>query len=524
MATAKPKPTPAARRKPAATKEVAVRKTSATSRVRSKTAVIAKEVLVKAREDLATFSERSLKVYGEYVVEQRAIPDFRDGLKPVHRYVLWAAYNMPNDRFVKSARIVGDTIGKYHPHGDASCYGALVGLTGTKDANNNWGTRNCCEPLIEGYGAFGDFIDSAAAYRYTEARLSEFSKNYLLDPDYLAVTDFIANYSETDKMPLVLPAKLPTLLLNGSFSVAFGVSADMPAFERAGVVKAVKLALAKNTTDIKTKYFVDAKELSKHLVPTYTYGGTYVGDRKQLYEFLNLGKGALTFMPSYEISGKNIVITSACPDLNSIGKIETLLEKIKSIQGITRVEQASDKRGIRYEAEVSRSTSGAAFDTVVEQIMKLITKTVKYEYGITERYLVKNDSGSNGSRAKFRRTNVPKLLQAWCAWRVELESKVIANKIAIAQNKLRRQELLLIAVNAIDIIVASLKVADSEAFLVKKLKITLDEANEILEFRVRQLKKLEAVRINKAISEIKAVIATLVKESKNPEARIVASL
>ena len=172
--------------------------------------------------------------YGAYVLEDRAIPDFRDGLKPVQRRILWSMANLGlvhNKGFSKSARTVGDVIGKYHPHGDSACYGALVSMT------------HFAEPFVDGQGNFGDLLYPPAAARYTEARLTRYSCENFFDRAYIPVIDDVATYDGANIEPVVLPSLLPNLLLNGVFGIGVAATCSISAFERDGVLTLTKRAL-----------------------------------------------------------------------------------------------------------------------------------------------------------------------------------------------------------------------------------------------------------------------------------------
>jgi DNA gyrase/topoisomerase IV subunit A len=253
-------------------------------------------------DTLLETTKRDLKIYGQDVVEQRAVPDYRDGLKPVHRFILWACYGLGlkyGTPFKKAARTVGETIGKFSPHGDQATYDAMVLMAGVRSEDGkSWTSKNSNVPLIEGYGNWGDNVDNAAAMRYTEARLSEFSTKYLLDPIYLAVSDYIPNFSGDDRVPLVLPARLPIMMLNGSTSIAFGVSAECPSFAPAGVVELVKRCLSGE--EITPKLCTQVLEFAP------TFGGKCVSDRKLILPFHKNGYGSLQFMPDMEYDEKQI--------------------------------------------------------------------------------------------------------------------------------------------------------------------------------------------------------------------------
>lgn len=461
-------------------------------------------------ESLLDVTKRSLEAYGKYVVEQRAVPDVRDGLKPVHRCILWAMYNLGlkhTASFKKAARTVGEVIGKYHPHGDSPSYDAMVNLAGTRDeAGKVWVTKNCAVPLIEGYGNWGDNIDSAASYRYTEARLSEFSCLYLLDPVYLAVTDYVPNFSEDDKVPVVLPAKLPVLLLNGSASIAFGVSAECPGFELKGVLHLVRLVL--QGTKITDSLCV------KHLKFNPTYGGECISSSGEMQAFYQNGIGTMKFVPSMILdkAKKTITLTSACPGLTSQNSWESLTERFDLSRLVQRVSDSTDKNGFKYEIVAAR---GADFEEFHKEVVDLVTRKWSYDIGVTYR---------EKDNVEFYRTTVPDIFHHWCEWRVELERKAIAHLLSLEDKKLARLKLMLLAVDSLTIIMESLRAKDSTAYLVKKLKITEENANAILELKVRQLKSLERPVLTKSIASVVAEIRSLKADLAKPESRILRDL
>lgn len=463
-----------------------------------------------ADSSLYGITATSLKSYGEEVVMQRAVPDFRDGLKPVHRCVLWALYGLglkDSGPFKKAARTVGEVIGKFHPHGDSSTYDAMVGMAGTKDDKGKvWVTKNVPVPLIEGFGNWGDNIDSAAAYRYTEARLSKFSCAMMLDPVYLAVSDYVANFSGDDRIPLVLPAKLPLLLLNGSVSIAFGIGAETPSFAPEGVLRLTLEALRGVT--ITPKMCVD------HLKFSFPYGGECVSDKKTQLEFFKSGKGSIAFRPTVEVeeSKRLISIVSACPGLVSKTSWNTLSKKLLGLREIQSVSDVTDKTGFRFEISYVR---GLKAEEVLPLVEKEITRTASYDIGVTVREL---------KGVAFSRTTVCKLINDWAKWRIDLEIKVIKHLIQLEEKKLAKLNLTLLAVLNLETVIASLKAADSVAFLVKKLKISEEEANEILDLRVRQLKSLEAKKLRAAIKEVELSIKHLSTHLKVPAGRVIADL
>lgn len=461
-------------------------------------------------DSLLAITQRNLKSYGEEVVEQRAVPDYRDGLKPVHRFILWACYGLglkSTGPFKKAARTVGDVIGRYSPHGDQATYQAMVGMAGVRSEDSKtWVTRNTSVPLIEGYGNWGDNLDNAAAMRYTEGRLSEFSDKYLLDPVYLAVSDYVLNFSQDEKVPLVLPAKLPVLLLNGSVSIAFGISAETPSFALPGVLSLVKARLSgveiTPTMCVKTLKFSPA------------YGGECVSDRAQVLQFFKDGAGSLDFLPAYIVDEKtrSVTLTSACPGLTSPASWKTLSDKLTSLPCVKSVSDSTDKSGFKFQVTAERSSE---FQTFVDIILKMVQRKQSYSIGVTLR---------EPSGVSFRRMTVPTLITEWCDWRVSLELRVIQHLLSLENTKLARHTLLLLAVDNLKVILDALRTDDSAAYISQNLKISIAEANTILDLKVRQLKSLEREKLKAQISECKAAIKLLTSDSKDPTKRILKEL
>ena len=404
-------------------------------------------------DTLLEITKRNLKAYGQEVVEQRAVPDYRDGLKPVHRFILWSCYNLGlkyGTPFKKAARTVGDVIGKYSPHGDQATYQAMVGLTGVKsDDGKEWVARNSCVPLVEGYGNWGDNLSGAAAMRYTEARLSEFSSTMLLDPIYLAVSDYVPNFSGDDRVPLVLPAKLPVLLLNGSVSIAFGVSAECPSFEPKGIVELVKRQLSGEE--------ITAKLCTQYLEFAPVFGGQCISDKKAIYAFHKHGAGTLQFSPliRYDEKKRTVTLVSSCPGLSSRTSWDTLAEKLSQTKEVKYVSDSSDRHGFKFEIVAERGVDFAEFSRIIEDA---VVRKYSYSIGVTKRE--KNE-------VTFERTTTMKIVKDWCAWRVALEVKVIKHLITLEEAKLKRLQLMLLAVDNLKIIMDALRKEDSAAYIAK---------------------------------------------------------
>lgn len=484
------------------------------------------------KRTMTRYSIMAMKEYGAEVVEQRAIPDFRDGLKPVHRCAIWAAYklglhNRPGG-FRKAARLVGDVIGKYHPHGDASCYSAIVGVTGTKRQGQvkGWYTRNCSTPLFEGLGNWGDFIDGPAAYRYTEVMLSKFSDLFLLDSDYLAVMDYVDNYDGTERIPVILPAKIPVVLLNGYSSIAVGVAASSPPFAFAGVLALTIKAL--KGEEIKVSH------ITSTLVPEYPYGGVCVSPRKELFDLIKYGKGSLFFAPSYEVNekAKTMTFTSVCPGLMSPGSIETFLNKLAALKEVGSVSDDSDKRGPRYVVQGKRGITAEGFNNMLDLCYNIAVRSDSYDIGMTIR---QPDGGAN-----FQASTIIEMLTLWATWRIEVELKAIARLISIQEQKLIKLNTIRTAVLNLDVVLAALKIKKDKdtikingvetevdaaaAHLMRKLKFGLSQANMILDMKVRQLRSVEITKLDEQIANETKELKQLQKDSKNPSDRAIRDL
>lgn len=464
---------------------------------------------------LNDFAAMALKIYGSYVVEERAVPEFRDGLKPVHRALLWAMNDLGlsyNSKFRKSAKVVGDTIGSYHPHGDSACYDAMVSLA------------NVSPKLVRGEGNWGSPVDGAAAYRYTEARLSVFSKLFLLDNDYLRVAPMQDNFDGTAKMPVHLPALLPVMLLMGNPTApAYGVRAGNPPFDIDGIVRLVRAGLKGKA--------LTPKNCAKYLEVKYPYGGIDLTSEEDFLQLITDGRGSMTFVPELEATwdhkhkdaAKKIIIKSYSPGFrgNSVAK---QLEKINALEQVQKAYDRSGKKdkygrsgpyGCLYVIEPKRGITEDQFYELYEKIEKILTTKEHFDLGCTVK---KKD------QVKFERPSVPQFINTWLKYRIKLELDMIDYLIGENQRKLEHQELLLFAVDNRDLILKvlpkALKSKTPDAVLAKAIKKPEEYAKRILDLQIRRLAALERSGIVAAIKELKATIKGLQKDRKNPNPRI----
>lgn len=462
---------------------------------------------VNENEHLEDFVERSMYEYGSHVVQSRAIPDYRDGLKPVHRAILWSMYKLGlhyNSPYKKAARTVGDVIGKYHPHGDKAAYDAMVTIA------------NTVPNLVDGFGNWGRHDSEAGAMRYTESRLSEFSDKFLLDPTYLSVVPMVQNFSNDELWPVFLPAKLPVVLLTGTVRApAFGVSIGMPAFKIEGVLKAVRMCLAGED------FSSGSKKLAKILQLNSRYGGEVVSSISEIAQVIKTGNGGIKVKceTRYDRNKRELYIESCSPAFGSENTIEKKLSKLRTLNGVKDVEDESSKGtgkyNIRYTVRFGK-TSDHLIEPLIQQIEKELTGTLQFNVGYTNR---KKDGS-----AEFEETSVVRLINRWCEYRVRLESAVIKKLIQDNLDKLKRQEMLEFAVNHLADIFAALKTKDPDAFLIKKWKKPAEFVKSVLDLQVRRLATLELKDIHAKQKEIKNVIKGLERDAKKPAERVLRSL
>lgn len=450
-------------------------------------------------------ARRFMYRYGVAVNEDRSLPDFRDGLKPVHRRVLWAAYgiNATSKRpVVKSARIVGECIGKYHPHGDSACYGALVTMVGLS------------QQLLEGEGNFGTLSEpKAAAMRYTNARMSRYADLVLFDPFYMSVTKMVPNYDAKDMEPLVIPSLLPNLLLNGTSGIGVGTTSEVPRFTLQSLVDLLKLVLAGQEPTPQLCY--------QTLKFTCEYGGSAVSNKDTMPEikrFFKTGIGTIVFKSHYKIQAdkKRFVFYEYAP----IGNLKKKLEAINNLDFVdsaTDESEPEDRFGLSA-VYFKKSVPVRDYEQHAKKVAdKFMQSKTQFRMNVTERFI--NAKGE--AEAKFRPTTVGQLILDWIEWRVRLEIEACDHHIGLAKKEIRKLELMLLAVKFRELIIKALgqKFNDQQLaeYLAKNMQITVEEAKFILDLRIRQLKALEAESLNTKKEEQEKYVAELESRKKSPK-------
>lgn len=451
--------------------------------------------------DLKQTMEDSYIQYAMSVIASRALPDVRDGLKPVQRRILHAMIelnNGPDKPHRKCARIVGDTMGKYHPHGDSSIYGALVNLA------QEWSTRY---PLVDGHGNFGSVDgDGAAAMRYTEARLSKISMEMLADINKNTV-DFAPNFDETEREPVVLPARFPNLLINGTTGIAVGMATNIPPHNLKEVIQAVVKLIDDKIAGEETR-IEDLLEIIKG--PDFPTGAMILG-RRGIEEAYRTGRGKISVRAITSIepmqNGKNRILVTELPYLvNKARLIEKIAELVrdKKIDGITDLRDESDRQGMRINIELRRDANP---NIVLNQLYK--HTQMQDTFGVIMLALVNNEP---------KVLTLPEMLKCYLQHQEEVITRRIQYDLNKAQERAHILKGLLIALDHIDEAIHIIRSSENGAAAKTRLmeRFTLDDpqAQAIIDMRLRALTGLERGKIEtefteleKKIAEYKAILA-----------------
>ncbi len=447
--------------------------------------------------DLKKTMEDSYIDYAMSVIAARALPDVRDGLKPVQRRVLFSMIelnNGPDKPHRKCARIVGDTMGKYHPHGDSSIYGALVNMA------QDWSTRY---PLVDGHGNFGSVDgDGAAAMRYTEARLSKISMQMLADINKDTV-DFIPNFDETEMEPAVLPSRYPNLLVNGTTGIAVGMATNIPPHNLHEVVKAVVKMIDNQVLEDRTTELEELLEIVKG--PDFPTGGIILGTQG-INEAYRTGRGKVRVRGITEIetmpNGKSRIIITELPYMvNKAKLIEKIAELVrdKKIDGITGLRDESNRKGMRIVVELRR-------DMNANVVMNLLYKHTQLQdtFGVNMLALV------NGEPKVM---NLYEMLFHYLNHQKEVVTRRTKYELNKAKERDHIVQGLLIALDHIDEVIKIIRSSQTTAEAKERLKeaFGLSEAQvqAIVDMRLRALTGLEREKLEKEHQELLKLIAEL---------------
>ena len=452
--------------------------------------------------DLKKTMESSYIDYAMSVIASRALPDVRDGLKPVQRRILYSMIelnNGPDKPHRKCARIVGDTMGKYHPHGDSSIYDALVKLA------QEWNTRY---PLVDGHGNFGSVDgDGAAAMRYTEARLSKISMEMLADINKDTV-NFAPNFDETEKEPVVLPSRYPNLLVNGTSGIAVGMATNIPPHNLKETIHAVVKIIDNYVNENRETTIDEILEIIKG--PDFPTGATILG-RQGIEDAYRTGRGKIKIRSVTDIepmpNGKQRIVVTELPYMvNKARLIQNIanLVKEKKIEGIAELRDESSREGMRIAIELKRDTNA---NVILNQLYK--HTQLQDSFGVIMLSLV------NGEPKVL---NLLEMLKYY----LEHQKEVITRRTQFELNKAEERahilQGLLIALDNIDrvieIIRSSKNVSEAKESLMKEFELSDAQAQAIVDMRLRALTGLEREKLEneyrelmERIAELKAILA-----------------
>ena len=447
--------------------------------------------------DLKKTMEQSYIDYAMSVISARALPDARDGLKPVQRRVLFSMIelnNGPDKPHRRCARIVGDTMGKYHPHGDSSIYGALVNMA------QDWSTRY---PLVDGHGNFGSVDgDGAAAMRYTEARLSRISMEMLADINKDTV-DFAPNFDETEKEPMVLPARFPNLLVNGTSGIAVGMATNIPPHNLREVIGAVSLMIDNRVNEDRDTSIEELMEVIKG--PDFPTGATILG-RRGIEEAYRTGRAKIKVRAVTNIetmaNGKSRIIVTELPYMvNKARLIEKIadLVKEKKIDGITYIGDESNREGMRINIELRRDVNA---NVILNQLLK--HTQLQDTFGVIMLALVNNQP---------KILNLHQMLEVYISHQEEVVRRRTQYDLNKAEERAHILQGLLIALDHIDevirIIRGSANVAEAKTQLMERFGLSDAQSQAIVDMRLRALTGLEREKLENEFKELQAKIAQL---------------
>ncbi len=452
--------------------------------------------------DLKKTMENSYIDYAMSVIASRALPDVRDGLKPVQRRILYAMIelnNGPDKPHRKCARIVGDTMGKYHPHGDSSIYGALVNLA------QEWSTRY---PLVDGHGNFGSVDgDGAAAMRYTEARLSKISMEMLSDINKDTV-DFIPNFDETEKEPTVLPSRFPNLLVNGTSGIAVGMATNIPPHNLKEVINGVVKIIDNQVEEDRETSIDEVMEVIKG--PDFPTGAVILGKRG-IEEAYRTGRGKIRVRAVTDIepmaNGKNRIVVTELPFMvNKARLIEKIadLHKDKRVDGITDLRDESSREGMRIVIELRKDVNA---NVVLNQLYK--HTQLQDTFGVNMLALVNNEPIV---------MNLLQMLQHYLRHQEEVVTRRTKYDLNKAEERAHILKGLLIALDNIDEVIRIIRGSESAAVakesLIERFDLDDVQAQAIIDMRLRALTGLERDKLEteyadlqKKIEEYKAILA-----------------
>lgn len=453
--------------------------------------------------------------YGNHVIENRAVPDYRDGLKPVARKILWNAYIdgfKSNGPYYKSARLVGSVVGRFSPHGDQSVYQALVKMV------------NLPVALMAKQGNFGSVNDdTSASMRYTEVRLSKYGEKEFFNSYLDQVVPMMPNYDGREKEPLFLPALMPNLLMNGTSGIGVGVTCDIPPLHIDSLIPFIEQAFRGEELSVKA--------LAKKLRFNWKYGSHCVSSQDEIINWLKNGSQSLWFEPDYQLdSVKRLITINEVPPGFDWDKIVGRLlgeetkgknKGKKKYDFITAVEdecsfsKKKNKEIIAFTVKLKNTIDPDEFSELAKIVIKEFTNYTKTATNVTFR---------KPNEVKFVATNIPDLITRWANYRVKMEKSIISCIIAEIDKNIASKDLLLLAIDNRQHIKDAMEVSKPYDYVQEKLKITHDQSRIVLGWSVISLAKVSKSKVIEDKLELIAKKKTETKLLANPNSKILTDL
>lgn len=452
-------------------------------------------------QTLIEFGTHAMGIYADEVNLARAVPDLVDGLKPVQRRVMWASAKLGKD-FAKTARLVGDVLGRYHPHGDMSVQGAIETVM-----HSNVST-------LKGKGNWGSLVDSAAAMRYTLCCLSQYGWTFF-DEDYIHkdVTSFVPNYDDSTVEPVCLPSFMPNVLINGGEGIGVGTTTRLPTFTPDSLIVAMKRLLqGERLTPI---------DFAKTLKPINRYGGKLVNTKENRKAWLGIFTGStssVAFCATLVIdrNGKSIEVDDWPAGLHPS-------KLILNARKLPEVDQAFNHKGATgVRIEMRKDHNYEQFDKLVTKIEKLTTVRRAFKINVTHRTSSIED-GVVSFDTKYLNLSVPQLLMTWLKERLALEKRSLAYRTRRQHELIAYSELLIFAANNADAIIKVIRTSmNPHPDLMRQFKLSEVQANQILDLQLRKISKLDQSAIKEKLKTQQAHLKQLVQWTSKPRAKVIA--
>jgi DNA gyrase subunit A len=454
-----------------------------------------------ADEALRDFGKRKMITYAIATNLGRSVPDLYDGCKPVHRRILYGA-SQQDRRFIKTARVVGDVLGKYHPHGDQSIADAIETLV------------NMPTPTIKGSGNWGSLTDGAAAMRYTEMKLSGYGLSFF-GADYIHkdVTPFVPNFDDSEIEPVTLPAMLPNVLLNGGDGIGVGISTDLPTFTAESMIIVIKRLLSGEK--------LEPEEYAKTLKFAHKYGGRIVKsaeNQRGWLQMFNEAKGRVQFESEIEIDRdhKTMKIT----DWPQGTTAKSLIKFVDKVRSMPETQRCYNSKGTAvFSIECKPAYNYAQFDKFVEKVRIATRRRSSFKLHVTKR-VAQTVDGVTTFDVTFHALSVPALIRTWLRMRVALELKSLEHRIRKQNAAIAHSKLLIYACDHLEAGVKALRSKEPNAVLRKLMKITEEEATTLLNLKFIQWSKLDQDALKLKQKEQEKFLKQLQAWEKRPRAKI----